>query len=76
MVGLLAGMHDPAKCVGVGEKSSWSQWLDITGDRNGGRAWGDGGAGGPDTAPETPGGHQHAAGVEFMWDRKSSGLLL
>lgn len=55
MVGVSAGMHDPVKCVGVGEKSSRSQWLATTGDRKGGRAWGDVGAGGPDEAADRPG---------------------
>lgn len=76
MVGISAATHHPAKCVGVGEKSSWSQWLDITGDRKGGKAWGDAGAGGPDTAAEPLGGPQDAAGISFVWDRRSSGLLL
>lgn len=63
MVGVSAGMHDPVKCVGVGEKPSRSQWLAITGDRKGGRAWGDMGAGGPDEAADPPRGPQHTAGI-------------
>ena len=76
MVGVSAGMHDPVKCIGVGEESSQSQWLAITGDRKGGRAWGDTGAGGPDTAAEPPTGAQHTAGISFVCNRKNSGLLL
>lgn len=48
VLGLSTGMHNPAKCIGVGQKSSWSQRLDINSDRKGSRAWGGAGAGGPD----------------------------
>lgn len=76
MVGVSTGTRNPAKRVGVGEKSSWSQGLDIDGDRKGGRAWGGAGAGGPDTAAEPPGVPQHTAGISFMCERRSSRLLL
>lgn len=39
MVGISAGVHNSVMCVGVGEKSSWSQWLAISGERKEGRAW-------------------------------------
>lgn len=48
-------MHDPVRCVGVGDKPSRSQWLAITGGEIGGRTWVGVGAGGWTRLPSTPG---------------------
>lgn len=56
MVGVSTGTYGPAECVGLGDKSSCSQWLAVTGDRKGGRAWADVGPEGLDS-PRTVSDH-------------------